>query len=369
MEIHLWIIIALVTAGYFLQAGIDDQSLKNRACIRLLEIAIITGSAVLLMPMVEAYPLWVQAASFIALVYAFYLVGIIGAGHTNEKTRSSIGSALNGPLRFLSVFSLFLKTRPAENDTLSSDELREMLAEVPQDVVDEPQKELIENVFDMDDTSIDEICTHRSQVVSLSLSQTPEKWAQIIRDNRHTFYPILGKDEDDVMGVLDTRDYFRLKKPNRDGILQECVDKPLFVAENMKADDLFKEMQEKKTYFAIVLDEYGGLTGIVTLHDIIETLFGRMREADDAMPAEIRKLSDGTWEIYGSADLADVAEALDIALPEDEYDTFGGYVLGEYGFIPDDGTQLEIRLPELDVQIFDIKKHRIGRMRVKKRSG
>ena len=120
----------------------------------------------------------------------------------------------------------------------------------------------------------------------------------------------------------------------------------------------------------MVLDEYGGMTGIVTLHDIMETLFGRMQEADEAaLPDDIRQLSSDSWEIMGSASLEDVADTLQIRLPVEEYDTFGGYVLGTYGFIPEDGTQLEIFLDPLAVQVFDIRHHRIGRTVVRRHPG
>lgn len=369
MDVHFTLIILLSAVGFLLQTGLDSLPARGRSCARLLEIGCVGASFVLLSLVVSGWLLWQRLLAYVALGYFCYFVGILGPGLVPVKVRERIGHGLRGPLKVLSVLSFFTRAKMPEADQMSSEEIREMLEEMPQDVVDEPQKELISNVFDMDETSVDEICTHRSQVVSLSLSQPVDVWEQIVHDNRHTFYPVLGKNEDDVIGILDTRDFFRLDHVDRDAVLRDCVDGPYFVAENMKADDLFRQMQERKTYFAVVLDEYGGMTGIVTLHDLVETLFGRMREADEEdMPQEIRRLPDGSWEIYGGASLEDVAQALDLPLPVDEYDTFGGYVLGEYGFIPDDGTQLEVHLDPLRIQIFDIHHHRIGRMRVEKKS-
>ena len=105
--------------------------------------------------------------------------------------------------------------------------------------IDEPQKDIIENVFELDDTSIEEICTHRSQVVSLSLDENDQTWKRIIHDNRHTFYPVTGKDDDDIVGILDTRDYFRLEDTCQANVLKHAVDQPLFVSENVKVDHLF----------------------------------------------------------------------------------------------------------------------------------
>lgn len=369
MNVFGTVIFLLMIVGFVLQAGLESLSGRGRACARLLEIGCVGAEFVLLGQLTTSLSVYWQIAAYVLLAYAAYFTGILLPGYVPARVRQAVGNALRGPLKVLSVLSFFTRPKTAEADQLSSEEIREMLEEMPQDVVDAPQKELISNVFDMDETSVDEICTHRSQVVSLSLSEPMDMWEKIIHDNRHTFYPLLGKTEDDVMGILDTRDFFRLDHVSRDSVLRECVDSPFFVAENMKADDLFREMQARKTYFAVVLDEYGGMTGIVTLHDVVETLFGRMREADEEdVPQEIRRLPDGSWEIYGAASLEDVGQALKLDLPLDSYDTFGGYVLGEYGFIPEDGTQLEVHLDPLRIQIFDIHHHRIGRMRVEKKS-
>ena len=111
----------------------------------------------------------------------------------------------------------------------------------------------------------------------------------------------------------------------------------------------------------IVLDEYGGMTGIITLHDIIETLLGEMNEVDDEIPpVEIQRIDDNQWYILGSADLEEVQEALNIELPIDEYETFSGYALSQLGRIPDDGTQLEIDLDTMIINVREIKNHRIG---------
>lgn len=255
---------------------------------------------------------------------------------------------------------LFSFETEIEDETVSEEDIRELINTGSE--IEQPQKEFIENVFELDDTSVEEICTHRSKVITLDLDQSIDEWKQIIHDNRHTFYPICGKDDDDIIGVLDTRDYFRIDgELNQDIIINKAVDKPFFVAENTKADTCFHEMKNRKTYFAIVLDEYGGMTGIITLHDIIETLLGEMNEVDDEIPpVEIQRIDDNQWYILGSADLEEVQEALNIELPVDEYETFSGYALSQLGRIPDDGTQLEIDLDTMIINVREIKNHRIG---------
>lgn len=270
------------------------------------------------------------------------------------------------------VFALFTFLIPIDpkpvKEKISEEDIREMInAASESENIDEPQKDIIENVFELDDTSIEEICTHRSQVVSLSLDENDQTWKRIIHDNRHTFYPVTGKDDDDIVGILDTRDYFRLEDTCQANVLKHAVDQPLFVSENVKVDHLFFEMKNHRTYFAVVLDEYGGMTGIVTLHDIIETILGEMHEVDDEIePEEIDPINENQWRIYGLADLDEVQKKLGVPLPVEEYDTFSGYVLGSYGHIPQDGTKFDIVLGPLDIHVKEIKNHRIGQTIVTK---
>ncbi len=232
----------------------------------------------------------------------------------------------------------------------------------------EDQREVLENALDLGETTLDEICTHRSEMVSLSMKDDPAKWKQVIQANRHTFYPITNESGDDIIGVLDTRDYFRLHGFGQKNIMEHCVDKPLFAAENTTADELLHIMKNRRTYIAIVLDEYGGVVGLVTLHDIIEELFGELSEEEEKRQAEIVKLPKGVWRIAGEANLKDVSKALGISLELDDFETFSGYVLGSIGYIPEDGSQLEVRIGPLIVQIKRIAGHRIRQALVKMES-
>lgn len=103
---------------------------------------------------------------------------------------------------------------------------------------------MIQNVFDLDDTAADEICTHRRDVVVLYMEDSDEEWERIIRENRHTFYPVCGEDQDDIIHILDTRDYFRLDDRSREAVLQHACYSPFFVPESMRANLIFREMRE-----------------------------------------------------------------------------------------------------------------------------
>lgn len=297
-------------------------------------------------------------ASFWILMAIELILGLIWV-HLSKRIHFSSASmnSLQKPL--LKLF-FWLPEEAADSD----DELVRLIeaSSVPEM---EEQREVLENALDLNDTSLDEICTHRSDMVCLSMKEDPSKWKQIIMANRHTFYPITNESDDDIVGVLDTRDYFRLNGWGKKTIFDHTVDKPLFVAESNTADELLRMMKQRHTYIAIVLDEYGGVVGLVTLHDIIEELFGDLSEEEEKRQADIVRLPRGVWRINGEADLDDVSKALGMDLHLDDFETFSGYVLGSMGYIPEDGSQLETRIGPLSIQIRRIQGHRIRQALVK----
>ena len=156
---------------------------------------------------------------------------------------------------------------------MTEEEIRMLLAEGNEKgIIQAEENEMIQNIFEFDDIPVDQISTHRRDVIYLSTSDSPEEWEKIIKDHRHTYYPVCGDDLDDVIGILDTKDYFRLQNKSRENVLEQAVDQAFFVPEMMKANVLFKKMKQSRSYFAVSIDEYGGVSGIITLHDLVESL-------------------------------------------------------------------------------------------------
>ena len=248
-----------------------------------------------------------------------------------------------------------------DGEEVSEEEIRMMLeAGNEKGTIDEEEVEMIQNVFAFDDTSVEEVCTHRVDVVTLDLDDDMQVWADTIQNSRFSYYPISGEDDDDIIGVLDAKDYFRLQDKSRENVLAHAVNKPYFVPENVKADVLFRNMKRERKYFAILLDEYGGLSGIITLRDILQLLVGDFYEEDEVQEfVEILKISEKEWRISGSADLEEVAAQTACALPVEEYDTFGGYICGILGHVPDDGAQFQMETEELYIQVHGVSNHRI----------
>ena len=261
----------------------------------------------------------------------------------------------NGILRLLGI-------DPEESDEeVTEEEIRMMLSQGSQQGnIEKEETEMIQNVFAFDDTSVEEVCTHRVDVVTLDLDDDMEVWKETIQNSRFTYYPISGEDDDDIIGVLDTKDYFRLVDQSRESVMANAVDKPYFVPETVKADVLFRNMKQERKYFAILLDEYGGLSGIITLRDIMQLLVGDFYEEDDvADDCELIQTGEREWRIQGGADLEEVSEKLAVQLPVEEYDTFGGYVCGILGHVPDDGTSFQLETDDMHILVHNVENHRI----------
>ena len=238
--------------------------------------------------------------------------------------------------------------------------------------IDEKENEFIQNIFDFKENDVGEVCTHRKDVDFLFERDDPSVWEETIKKSYHTFYPVCGKDIDDVTGVLNTKIYFRLDDKSPENVKKQAIVDPMFISETMQADDLFYRMKTTREYFAIVLDEYGGINGIITLHDLIELLVGDLNEKGEESKFEIKQVGENEWEINGLAPFDDVIEAMGIKLPEDEeedydYETFGGYVCEMLGEVPDDGTTAECEDEYVKVEVLRVAEHRIEKMRVFKK--
>ncbi|MDO4530411.1 MAG: hemolysin family protein [Bacillota bacterium] len=246
---------------------------------------------------------------------------------------------------------------PEDEDEVVSEEEIYMMLEVGAEkgTIDREETEWIRNVFAFDDTSVEEVCTHRVDVVALGMEETDAEWKETILESRYTYYPVYGEDQDDIVAVLDTKVYFRLEDKSRENVMAKAMEKPFYVPETMKADVLFRNLKLEKKHFAVVLDEYGGLSGVISIHDLMELLVGDM----DTDSEEIVFVEENTWKIQGSASLDDVSEKLELKLPVEEYDTFGGYIFGVLGRIPDDGSKFELEAGGMKILVEKVENHRI----------
>ena len=294
------------------------------------------------------------------------------------KNAEKLSLGLSGFIRFMSVIfapivwiltittngilRMFGINPHEEEEAASEEEIRIMLDTSSEaGAIDSMENEMIQNIFEFDDILISEVCTHRRDVDMLYREDTLDEWREKIVTSRHGLYPICGEGPDDIIGVLNIRKFFRADCKSIEDAIAKACEKPYFVPENMKADVLFTNMKETRNYFAIVVDEYGGTSGVITIHDLLELLVGDMGDKEDVIVEEIVCLNEeeNQWKILGSASLEKLATELGVTFESEDCDTFGGYIFGLLGEIPDDGAQFELETDELTIKVESVADHRI----------
>lgn len=312
--------------------------------------------------------------SYISIVFGELVPKRLAQVHTeaialNIVSILSFVSLISTPLVFLLSASTNAVLRligidPDEDATrISEEDILLMVDEgMEKGTIESSENEFIQNVFEFKDLIVEEVCTHRTDVAMLYIEDTDRQWRRTIHEHRYACYPICGEDDDDIIGILNTKDYFRLNDLSRPNVMKNAVERPFFISQNMKVSDLFETMKKERKYYAVVLDEYGGMTGIVTLHDLIEALVGDLHEEDEIPePDPIEAVTENEWIILGTADLEDVNEELKINLDLEAADTFGGYIMGILGKVPEDGTSFHLDTDTLSIDVAEIKNHRIGK--------
>ena len=224
------------------------------------------------------------------------------------------------------------------------------------------ESEMIRNVFEFNDLSVGDIATHRRDVTVLWMEDSMAEWDEIIRRTHHSMYPVCRESIDTIVGVLNVREYFCLTDHSRKNVMTNAVKPAFFIPESVRADVLLRKMKQNHSQFAVVLDEYGGMEGIITIIDLLEELVGDFVEETQ----DIIKLSADTWQIQGTTALEDVEEALAVQFQDTDCETFSGLLLSHKGFIPKDGSQFDMELEGLSIHVTNIRGHRIENTVVKR---
>lgn len=334
----------------------------------------------------KAFESTIEAVCVVAvtLVLSFFSIvfGELVPKRLAMRKAEKMALSMSGMLRFVSIIfaplvwlltastNLVLRIfgiKPGDDEEQVTEEEIMLMAEAGSEsgAIDEKENEFIQNVFDFKENSVGEVCTHRKDADILFMQDDDQRWEEIIFQSHHTYYPVCGKDVDDVVGILNTKSYFRLKQKTRDEVMQNAVEPAVFVAESMQADSLFYKMKNTREYVAIVVDEYGGMSGIITIHDLIELLVGDLTEKDEELDYEIKEIGENKWEISGQAPIDEALKTLGLALDEEQIDgleTFGGYVYDLLGVVPDDGTTVSAENELIKVDVVEVKEHRIEKM-------
>lgn len=263
------------------------------------------------------------------------------------------------------VLKLFGIDPNEAEDQVSEEEIRMLVdAGSEKGAINYQEKEFIQNVFEFNDIVVGTIATHRTDVTVLWMDDDLEEWDATIHSTRHTLYPVCGDSIDNIIGILNAKDYFRIKEKTKEQVVDLAITLPYFVMETTKADVLFKNMKNSKQSIAIVLDEYGGMVGIVTLLDLLEEIVGDLNAIEPISLEEevaIEFISDNKWEVKGNIRLSDIEEVTGVTISAEDCDTFTGVVFQKYGTVPKDGiTKIELEIEKLHVTVDEIKDHQVN---------
>ncbi|MCQ4635897.1 hemolysin family protein [Anaerovorax odorimutans] len=243
-----------------------------------------------------------------------------------------------------------------DDEEFSEDEVMSML-EVGQEsgVLKEEGKKMINSIFAFDDKLAYEVMTPRTEVFSIDINDPTEEYIDELMELRYSRIPVYDDDSDKIIGILNIKDY--LIKARDTGFenvdIAAILRKPYFVPETKNIDSLFFELQKTKQQIAILIDEYGGFSGIVTMEDIIEEVMGDIDDEYDEEEPEIEKIDENTYMLEGSTDLDDINEELEINLESENSETIGGFIIDMLGEIPDEDED-EDRIIEFENYIFKI---------------
>lgn len=248
-------------------------------------------------------------------------------------------------------------------EDVTEDDIRVMIdaAEEKGDI-DADSREMLENVFEFDDISAGDVMVHRTDMTVIYDTDTTEEILNTIVESGYSRLPVCSETIDQVIGLVRTRELL-LALREKDSIdIREVMQDVFFVPETIKANRLLQEMKKNKSHMAVVVDEFGGTAGLVTMEDLLETIVGDIYdETDKEEPNEIEALSEDSWRISGNTAMDDVEELIhmDLPLEEEEYNTFGGFIIANLSYIPHAGDH-----PQFDYGDFSIYVEQVGDRRI-----
>lgn len=234
-------------------------------------------------------------------------------------------------------------------------------------VVDAEEVEMIENVLELSETTAEEIMTPRTDIIAINVNDDLQTILEIIINAGHSRIPVYEENIDTIVGLIYAKDLLsEIGKSSGDFNIREKMRKPYFIPETKPLDDLLHEFQNQKLHIAVLLDEYGGTTGIVTIEDILEELVGEIvDEYEETPPESIKKIDETTIEVDARIYIDDLNNEFELALPEDEdYDTVGGFVFSHLGYVPKTGEIFEYENVKFTIIAAEARK--IDRIRIQK---
>ncbi len=256
----------------------------------------------------------------------------------------------------------------ADEEVVTEEEIR-MMVDVggEKGVIEDDQKEMINNIFEFDDMDAGDVMTHRTDVVAADVNDTTlEEFMALAIENGRSRIPLYDEDIDNIVGIVYIKDLLKYvgKEVKVKGTLKNIMREPYFVPETKACGELFKEMRIKRIQMAVVVDEYGGTAGIVTLEDIVEAVMGDIQDEYDQEEEEISKIDENTFTVEGTIDIEEIDELIGKELPEGDYETLAGFIMDELQCIPKNGEMNEVVFENVKFTVLEVEDRRIEKIKV-----
>ena len=345
--------VSIASLAAYITAGFADDYTWSKSTLILMEVLVV---------------------SVVVLIFGEILPKMIAIKYSKEYalkmyTPLKIMMFILSPIAqgFNAITNVVIKIIPFRKEKIfDSEEELKILAELGEEegTLQEEESDMIQSIFDFKEKIVGEIITPRVDIVSLKSDESIDKAMDIIGERQFSKIPIYKDTIDNIKGILYAKDiipYLMGSRPNVN--LQTLARQPFFVPETKPIDDLMEEFKLRKTSIAIVVDEWGGTEGLVTLEDVVEEVMGEIRDPYDQEESNVLKQSDGSFIVEGSITIYDLEEETDIEFPEDrDYDTLGGFILDILTDIPQTGEQVEFNDMVFTVQT--VENNRIGKIKI-----
>ena len=368
--------IGITLAGFLASAFAADTFAG-----RLVDLIKLTG-----IPIPEV---WLKNISVVVITlilsYFTLVLGELVPKRLAMKKSEAISKFVSGPITLLSlvtspfvklltlstnfVVKLFGVDPHQEDERVTEEEIR-MMIDMGEErgTIDEIEKEMLNNVFEFDNKIVTDIMTHRTEIVAIPIDASLKEIVELIEEEGFSRFPVYEDGIDNIVGILHAKDiisYIDSDQADKSCFeLRKLIRHPYYVPSSKKIDELFRELQMNKVHMAIIIDEYGGTAGIVTMEDLIEEIVGNILDEYDEEEPNFEKQDESTFIINGIVDLDLVSDFFDVKLPIDEYETLSGFVIGQLGRIPEEGEYPEIEYEGLMFKVEAVEEKRISKVKV-----
>ena len=313
--------------------------------------------------------------SYFSLVFGELVPKRLAMKYSNKIANFSVRfikvlSTITAPfVKFLTfstnIISKIFGVSENEEEVVTEEDIRDLVdAGEEKGAIQEEERELINNVFEFNDKVVSEVMKHRTEVFAMDVNSDIEELLDELDKNKYSRVPIYDETIDNIKGILYVKDLFKYVRNNKKIKVKEIVRKAYFVSENKPINEVFKELQVNKVQLAIVVDEYGGTAGIITMEDILEELVGNILDEYDEEEVEYEVIDQNTFKISGDMPIYDFEKIVKIEIPKGEYDTISGYLIEELGRIPNEREKPVIETENATYKIEKYKDQRIWQIKV-----